>query len=58
MSIFIEIPDHIMETVKLPPDRAKRELTWGRWPTLLTSMEMYREAFKLGCTLDHPIYDI
>jgi predicted HTH domain antitoxin len=27
MSISIEIPDDIMETVKLPPDRAKRELT-------------------------------
>ena len=27
MSISIEIPDDIMETVKLPPDRAKQELT-------------------------------
>lgn len=27
MTISIEIPDDIMETVKLPPDRAKEELT-------------------------------
>ena len=27
MGISIEIPDDIMETVKLPPDRAKQELT-------------------------------
>jgi predicted HTH domain antitoxin len=27
MSITIEIPDDIMETVKLPPDRAKHEIT-------------------------------
>ena len=32
MSISIEIPDDIMETVKLPPDRAKRELTWQGYP--------------------------
>jgi predicted HTH domain antitoxin len=27
MAISIEIPDDILETVKLPPDRAKQELT-------------------------------
>ena len=27
MGISIEIPDDIMETVKLPPDKAKQELT-------------------------------
>ena len=27
MTISIEIPDEILESVKLPPDRAKQELT-------------------------------
>lgn len=24
----------------------------------INEIELYREAFKLGCTLDHPIYDM
>ena len=24
----------------------------------VNEIELYREAFKLGCTLDHPIYDM
>jgi predicted nucleic acid-binding protein len=24
----------------------------------INEMDLYREAFKLGCTLDHPIYDM
>ena len=24
----------------------------------ISEIELYREAFKLGCTLDHPIYDM
>ena len=51
MPISIEIPDDIMETVKLPPDRAKEELTkemaFSLYERKLVSMGNARKLARL-----------
>jgi len=53
MSISIEIPDDIMETVKLPPARAKRELTWKMAFSLYQRRLLSTQQKSLGHFSDH-----
>jgi len=52
MAIFIEIPDDIMETVKLPPEKAKHELKKEMAFSLYQRKLIYRGSARKLSGLD------